>query len=152
MARKKGKTRALVRNVVRGARDSPGRFGQIAGEVTRKAESLMTPAAGFSAAAASALGSALGARIVASGRLTPKQTGAALTLAGGAASYVGYRQASPIIFGAGIGTGISGVSLLATNVVLERSERQQRRNAVLLVPYDDDRDSEEGDRDDERFS
>jgi hypothetical protein len=112
----------------------------------------MTPAAGFSAAAASALGSALGARIVASGRMTPKQTGAALALAGGATSYVGYRQESPIIFGAGIGTGISGVSLLATNVVLESSERQQRRNAVLLVPYDDDRDNEEGDTEDELFS
>jgi hypothetical protein len=151
MAKKKARTSTIVRKVVRGARDSPGQMQRRVGEVAQRAETLMTPAAGASAAAASALGSALGARIVASGRLTPKQTGAALALAGSATSYIGYRQKSPVIFGAGVGTGISGVSLLTTNLVLERRERQQRRNAVLLMPYDDDRDNEEGDMDEERF-
>lgn len=102
-------------------------------EVTRKANTLLTPGALIAASAASAIGSVVGAHIVASGRLSPKKTGASLVLAGGAATYVGYRTETPIAFGAGIGAGLSGVSILATNMVLEGQERQQRRNAVLLT-------------------
>ena len=132
---KQRRTKALAKAPVTKARASPKRHRVIrkARQVTQKANTLMTPAAGLSAAAASALGSALGARIVASGKLSPKQTGATLILAGGAATYAGYRTETPIAFGAGIGAGLSGISLLATNAVLERQERQQRRNALLLT-------------------
>lgn len=154
MARRKTKrrgTQALAKAPVTKPRASPRR-GRVVGkarEVTQKANTLMTPAAGISAAAASALGSAIGARIVASGKLSPKQTGAALVLTGGAATYIGYRTETPIAFGAGIGTGLSGISLLTTNAVLENQERQQRRNAVLLTTDNHYREleSEEDDND-----
>jgi hypothetical protein len=154
MARKETKqrpTQALVRTNVITPRASPRHVRVLnkAKVVAQKAKPLMTPGAGISAAAAAALGGAIGARIVASGRLTPRQTGAALMLAGGTATYIGYRKQLPVVFGAGLGTGLSGVSLLATNTVLEISERQQKRNAVLLTPDEYYRDIEGDNQDDD---
>lgn len=130
--KKKRKTRAIVRRVVTTARKSSAK----AKEVAQKAESLMTPAAGASAVAGAALGSVLGARIVHSGKLTPKQTGAVLIATGAATGYAGYRYDSPILFGAGVGTGVSGVTLITTNVIVERKQRQVRNAGYL--PSDDD--------------
>ena len=135
MAKKaKRKTRAIVRRVVTTARRSSAK----AKEVAQKAESLMTPAAGASAVAGAAFGSVLGARIVRSGKLTPKQTGAVLVAAGTATGYAGYRYQSPILFGAGVGTGVSGVTLITTNMILE-GEQRQVRNAGYLASDNDHR-------------
>ena len=93
MARKqRRKTKAIVSRVVKTA---ARRSTTKAKEVAKKAETLMTPAAGAAAAAGAAFGSALGARIVHSGKLTNNQTAAAL-VAAGAATSVCFRSACTI--------------------------------------------------------
>lgn len=141
MAKKKGRTKAIVRRVVTTARTS----GAKAKEVAEKSQRLMTPAAGASVAAGAALGSVVGARIVSSGYLTPKQTGGALIVAGSATTYVGYRQESPIIFGAGIGTGVAGVSLIVNTMVIEGEERKVRNASHVPLPDNEREESEEQD-------
>ena len=140
MAKKKGrKTKAIVRRVVKTAR----RKSTTAKEVAKKSQALMTPAAGISAAAGAAFGSALGARIVHSGKLSNNQTGAVLIAAGTATSYIGYRRESPILFGAGLGTGMSGVSLLTTSQYIDSVKKQCTRNAGYLSSPDEYRDQPE---------
>ena len=142
MAKKKRKTKALVRRMVTTARRGSAKTS----EVAKKAHSLMTPAAGLSIAAGAAFGSAIGARLVTSGRLTANQTGAVLITTGAAASYLGYRNNSPILFGAGVGTGVSGVTVLTNNIIIER-ERQKVRNAGYLPDDDNYRDELEDQND-----
>ena len=134
MARKRGRTKAMVRRVVTTARTGAAKTR----EVAKKSQALMTPAAGASIAAGAAFGSVLGARIVASGHLTPNQTGALFIAAGAGTTYAGYRYESPILFGAGIGTGVAGVSLISTNVYLQREERKVR-NAGYLPSHEEHR-------------
>ena len=140
MAKKKRrKTKAMVRRVVKTARRSSSK----AQEVAKKSQALMTPAAGISAAAGAAFGSALGARIVRSGKLTNNQTGALLIAAGTATSYVGYRRESPILLGAGLGTGVSGVSLITTTMYLGNEKKKDVRNAGYLPEHGEYREAPE---------
>ncbi len=139
MAKKgRAKAKAMVRGVVTTARHASAKSKQIA----KKSQALMTPAAGASIAAGAAFGSVLGSRIVASGHLTPNQTGALFIAAGAGTTYAGYRYESPILFGAGLGTGVAGISMISTSMYL-RSEERKVRNAGYLPPYEDDDDRED---------
>ena len=164
-APKLARRNAAPKKVVRRARAAVHTTVEAAENALEKAGKLMTPAAGASVAAGAALGSAIGARIVANESLTPNQTAAAMVATGGAASYIGYRTDTPILFGGGIGIGIAGVSLVATHHTVEsvlaeeaaketaREAAKRPRNAGPIRlsdpdPYNDDSDGELDEYDD----